>query len=472
MQTFFFPGLDSVYYLVFEALNQQPRLLNALLSIPYGIAAFLVFSMARLFVGTRSIITDLLCAAVAVMGLTGAGGLPTIATTMSDIVPGLPFLVALTLWLHLEAKGRHNLRSSFALGLCAGVSVGLKLTLSPIFVGLFVAIALRGGLSRARAGALQAFVFGLGGLLTFAAIDASWLLGNWTTYGNPLFPFMNHVFKSDYADHSPWTDLRFMPRTLKMAVFYPAYWAFLTTNLAIELNMRDGRIMAGILGAIILLTSCLVYHLRNPKPSDRNGVISASIALAIVVLIAYGLWEKLWSIYRYLSVVETLTGVTLLAGLAQLASVWKKEHWAFLATAAVIVAIMTTTQYPWWSRAAKGDLALSVSLPAMEPDAMALFLDPYAYSYLVPTFPSTVKVVGANTNFIRPGSWGKMQAKAETAINGHQGPFWGFEYPEAFPGEADKTLAFYNLERDGECAPVVSNIDDRPLLRACHLKRK
>ncbi|MBB6252990.1 hypothetical protein [Nitrospirillum iridis] len=471
MQTNFFPGLDRIYYLLFDALNNQPVLLNMLLSVPYGVAAFLAFLIARLFAGRPSVATDLVCAACAVLGLTGAGGLPTLATTMSDIVPGVPFLAALTVWLYLEADNRHTVWSALAIGLCAGLSVGLKLTLAPLFVGLFVAIVLRRGVSQVRAGALQAFVFGLGGLATFAFVDAGWLLGNWHAYGNPIFPFMNQVFKSDYVDHSPWSDLRFMPKTVKMALFYPAYWAFLTTHLAIELDMRDGRILVGLLGAIILLAGALFHMVRRPAGNDLNGKVTAGLALALTFLISYVLWEKLWSIYRYLSVTETISGAVLLAGLVQWGGARPKWFWPLILTTATIVTVMTTTRYPWWSRAHRADQAIAITLPPLEPDAMVVFLDSYAYSYLVPSFPGSVKVVGANNNFIRPGSWGKLQALAEATINGHQGPFWGFEFPKAFPGDADKTLAFYHLERDGACVPLVSNIEDQTVINICRLRR-
>jgi hypothetical protein len=41
---------------------------------------------------------------------------------------------------------------------------------------------------------------------------------------------------------------------------------------------------------------------------------------------------------------------------------------------------MSTTEYPWRSRARRGPYAIAVNLPSIEPNAMVLFLDPYAYS--------------------------------------------------------------------------------------------
>jgi hypothetical protein len=102
---------------------------------------------------------------------------------------------------------------------------------------------------------------------------------------------------------------------------------------------------------------------------------------------------------------------------------------------------------------------------------MILMLDPYAMSYLVPFFPPSVRVVGANTNLIHPGSLGRLEERTEAAINGHIGPFWGLENPKDFPGRADATLKYYGLERTGDCTAIKTNIDP-PITIACRIIRQ
>ena len=48
-QTAFFYGPDIVYYSIFSLLNDQPVLINLLLSIPYSLAALAIFYTARIF---------------------------------------------------------------------------------------------------------------------------------------------------------------------------------------------------------------------------------------------------------------------------------------------------------------------------------------------------------------------------------------------------------------------------------------
>ena len=91
-----------------------------------------------------------LAAAAALFGVTGAAGFATIGTTMSDIVPGLPVLVALCVLLP-RADTNARLRALGA-GVLCGLSVGLKLTTAPLFAGAFAAIVAGElpGLRRAR----------------------------------------------------------------------------------------------------------------------------------------------------------------------------------------------------------------------------------------------------------------------------------------------------------------------------------
>ena len=92
---------------------------------------------------------------------------------------------------------------------------------------------------------------------SFTAIDISWLLANYRTYGNSISsPHERRVFKSDLLAAWPWTDLPFMPKTALMALFYHAYWAFRPSHDAVELNMRDPRIMLSCIRAIIILLVC------------------------------------------------------------------------------------------------------------------------------------------------------------------------------------------------------------------------
>ncbi len=457
LQTAFYYGLDAIYYDLFTSLNGHPVLLNMLLSLPYAVAAVALFLMARVFVDAPAPWRDIVCALAAIVGVTGASSLSTLATTMTEVVPGLPLLVGLTLWLRFEKAERITVWTALPVGALAGLSVAFKLTEAPLFIGMVLAIGARLGIG-ARSALAEAIAFSLAGLVVFSAVDAAWLMGNARAYGNPVFPLFNDVFKSDLISASPWTDLRFMPKTRIMAVFYPAYWAFRPSFDASELIMRDPRILLGCVSALVILVTVLVKRFRNRAlPIPRFD--SRALFLAIVFLVSYGLWEKIWSVYRYLAIQECLSGVLILAALTMVAGPRLKPMALCGLFALVAGWTMWTTVYPWWQRAPRGPLAVFVNLPRIESNAMVLFLDPQPYAYLVPWMPHTARAVGVNNNLVRPDSPGRLETLIDAAIRDHNGPLWGLENPGVSPGAADFSLSSHRLVRDSQCAWLDGNLE-------------
>jgi hypothetical protein len=66
----------------------------------------------------------------------------------------------------------------------------------------------------------------------------------------------------------------------------------------------------------------------------------------------------------------------------------------------------------------------------------------------VPSLPLGVTVVGTNSNLLRPGVNGTLQQKIEQTVCDWNGPVWGFESSQRYPGNADKILAHYQLRRE------------------------
>ena len=471
LQTSFFYGLDPIYYSIFTRLNDHPKLINILLSIPYSVAAMTIFVIARTFARPAFVWPNLASAAAAVLGLTGASTLPTLATTESELVPGLAILIALARWLTLENAGRNTVRAALGIGGLAGLSVGLKLTQAPLFVGMAAAIAARCAIGK-RSALREAFAFGLGGLIVFAAVDGIWLWGNARTYGNPIFPLMNNVFRSDLVASGPWTDDRFLPKTTLMALLYPASWAFHSSNAVSELAMRDPRILLGCVSAAVVILGFAARWLRDRAAPAMGGSESVALSLAIAFLVSTALWEKVWSIYRYLAIQESLSGVLLLAALPMAFGKLGRPWLVSALFALAVVWTARTTRYPWWDRAQRGPEAISIHLPAIEPDAMVLFLDPDPYAYLVPSMSNSARAVGVNNNLVHPGASGRLWSVIEAAVRDHQGPLWGVEDPGNSPGVADVSLSSLGLARAGECASLVTNLEAARRVKICRLRRQ
>ena len=316
-----------------------------------------------------------------------------------------------------------------------------------------VAIAFRSATGKGSA-LLEAIAFGLGGVIVFAALDGAWLWGNAKAYGNPIFPYMNNVFRSDLVEPTPWTHLRFMPKTALMAAFYPAYWAFRSSSDVSELAMRDPRILLGPARARLLSSpvsppvgsvtaqgrrwagsssSPSHWPLRSLSPQRAVGRRSGpSIAI---------------SPFR-----RVLSGVLALAALPTAFGARSKPLLVSGLFALIVVWSARTTQYPWWDRAQRGPQAVFVQAPPLEPDAMVLFLDPQPYAYLVASMPNVARAIGVNNNLVHPGASGRLWSIIEEAVRDHHGPLWGVEDPHDHPGVADASLSSLGLVRRLESA--------------------
>jgi len=468
LQTYFFPGLDALYYIITSHLDHHQHILRYILSTPYIFAVMALFLIGKIIIPPAWPLRPLWAMIGALFGITGAASWPTLGTAMSDIVPGMFVLFAICSWLFLiDQPARPALRPAAA-GLLAGVGVGLKLTCLPLFTGFGLAAVIAECLNRGRWFRFGA-VFGIGGIAGILAVSGWFWVHNFETYGNPTFPMMNNIFRSDYISFGSWDDNR-RPATLLMALFYPAYWGLVVSHINIELNTRDPRILIGLICCLITIP-VLVARLR-----DRSLDMAARtrftrfLFIDMFYLFAYVVWEVLTSIYRYLAIVESLTGIVIIISACVF---MPRLRWLPAAlTAGIFLAAAWSTSYPWWSRSTPAPEAVSVSMPALEPNAMMIFLDPYAYSYLVPSMPRSVRAIGANNNMIAPGALGKLPAEVSAAINGQQGPLWGMEFPKAFPGSADVTLSYYHLHRvAGSCGIVQTNIEDGPHVKLCRLAR-
>jgi hypothetical protein len=469
MQTAFFYGLDAIYYTIFSSLNDRPALINILLSIPYSVAALAIFLIACLFAKPSFPWPRLASAAAVVFGLTGASTFATLATTASDLVPGVAVLIALARWLILESLERNTVSTALGVGAVAGISVGLKLTQAPLFVGMAAAIAARYAAGKASA-LREAFAFGVGGLIVFTALDGPWLWGNAKAYGNPIFPLMNNVFQSDLVAPGAWADLRFMPKTTAMALFYPAYWAFRSSKDVCELAMRDPRILLGCASALVIVFGVGGRWLRTRTAPPIGCLQSLALSLSIMFLVSYALWVKVWSIYRYLAIQESLTGVLVLAALPTAFGAWARPWLMSALFALLLIATVRTTEYPDWHRLPRGPQAISLRLPPLEPNAMVLFLDDSPYAFVVPSMPESARAIGVNNNLVHPGSLGRLWSTIEAAVRDHQGPLWGMEDPHEHPGVADVSLNSLGLARNGECAPLITNMETAG--RICKLRRE
>lgn len=456
LQTFYSPAMDIAFGAIRGALNGTPVLRNAVLSLPHGVAVAFAFLLTLRVLPGAMAGRAWLALAATLCSAAGAAGYPTLATAMSDALPGACVLGGLLL---LTGETAPAGRSVVLAGILFGIAGGLKLTMMPYCAAGAVAlfVGLRQPTSR-RLGCVTRFL--LGGLAAGALVGGPWWLVLYHHFGNPLLPYMNQVLHSPFVDALPYTETRFFPRGIAMALAYPFYWAAQPVALTSEPALRDPRFAV----AYVALAAIAVRALRR-RPDCTDGGRIATM-LAVFFGVSFVLWEVQFSVIRYLTTLELLIGAVALAALRPLLVRPGIRVPVGLVFVAACVAVQAVTIYPDWGRMA-APLPMRAELPAVEPDAVVVLLDGGPMAYLADLLPSSVRMVGANNNLVWPGGNFLLAQQATAVIGSQSGPLYGLEDDGERPGVADQTLAYYRLRR-GSCAPVESNLDNNAI-RWCRL---
>jgi hypothetical protein len=450
MQTFYSPLLDIAYVLLLHAFNQMPRLLAAALAVPQAIAAVLVLMLAR------RLLSPWHAFAATLIGITGAAGLSTLGTAMSEMAPAACILGAVLLLIRADGTEPPE-QACLAAGLLMGIAVGLKLTSAPYALGLMAMAVISAAPGRRGRRALW---FAIGTLVAAGVTDGFWCWNLWQRFGNPVFPYFNDLLRSPWIEPERMADLRFMPRSIIQALLYPLFWALTPQTLVSELPMRDPRVA---LGWIAVLAIAVQAAWQRRCPTRGVAMLSAFWALSYVA------WEVCFSILRYLATLELFSGVLIMIALSPLLARLAGE-WQRACSVALVLLLIAVTIYPDWGRASPGERAVAVALPALPPDTLVVLLDPSPMAYIAAFAAPGTRFVGANNNLVRPGNRTLLAQKVEAAIRTHSGPLWGLEMPRESPGIANATLRDCGLRRGMACAPIRSNLDGDGIL-ACPLLR-
>jgi hypothetical protein len=301
---------------------------------------------------------------------------------MGDTTASIPLLLSLLLVLGgwQASHERASARLWLVAGSLAGASVGLKLTMGAPALALGALIALRVLRRHLRIGAAGAFLGG--GVLGFLATAGHWCWLLWERFGNPLFPFVNQVFRSPYLPAEPLRDLRWAAQGPWDLVAVPLLMAIGETIRLQEIPFRDARFLLVLVAALGWI-SLRCSGRRSPLPPGQHD-------LWAFFLMAYLAWMAAFFYYRYASVLEYLAPLVLVI----LVQAWLPR----VARPLVLVAgayLLVFSSFGSWQRHAWWDRWWRVTLPtqAYESDSLVLLTSPLN-SFLVPYFPERTRFVG------------------------------------------------------------------------------
>ena len=350
MQGFHNPLPDIPFALLLWGLNDWPRLVAFLMGLPAGAVLWVAWRCARHILADAPGAAWL--AALATIGTAGGAVFRSqIGTTSGDVVTG--GLVLLGVLALLRPDGGYPWRAAAVAGFACGAAIGLKLTNAPFAPAIAAMVVLRLGWDRRLPAALLACA--AGGAVGMVATGGWWAAHLAATTGNPIFPYFNEFLDAGEGIPRAGRDLQFMPATLAEALIRPFLWAVSDLPRVTEERMRDPRLAAGLVAALAL------PFLRR-APARR-----AALPAAAFLLVAYALWLRMFSIYRYVFVLEALAPALLIAALTAL----PMRAATAIAAVAVVAAFPLTKPVPAL-RAPLGDRYLAVDWPALAPGATVL----------------------------------------------------------------------------------------------------
>jgi hypothetical protein len=492
-QTYFNPLLDLPFYgLVAAGLN--PKLIAALMAMPYAFAAFFASKIAWQIFNTVAVsYAGIWWLIACLINLSGAAGAGLVGSTTNDVQVAALVLGAVWVIVRPQSGARTDglpWRGFVLGGFLIGLAAGLKLTAAPYAIALCVALAI--GPPKIQRAVVAVIAYAAACTIGFAISAGPWMLFLYEKFHNPLFPLFNSYFQSPFWELLDLNDTRWGAKSVwgavKLAVRLPYTLMHQTQGIVAELPIRDWR-LASVAGCLCLVVLTSAWRVSRGKsvlaapPQSHGESIRGSVQILLFFGVGYALWLSVFPIYRYLLSLEMLTG-TLIVGLMVVAL----PSWRVQAAIAfpVVLAILLTTRAPDWERTTFGEHFFEVQLPPVASGSLVLLLDRQPLAYLVPFFPDDTRFVGPwwsgyfNYDFTNPHYRNLLQQRINAEILQHRGPIYSIELPvvsprsadhNSSPGSAGATLLLYGLRHESKgCQPIRSNLERRDLL-LCSLER-
>jgi hypothetical protein len=278
-------------------------------------------------------------------------------------------------------------------GLLLGAASALKLTnsleaVSLAVVPLFLPV---GWPKRLRAAVLYGLSVGLG----FVLVSLPWSIQLQRHFGNPLFPFLNGIFRSPEYTTAPIRDLRFVPSSFAAALWRPFAMTAPLRMVHVEKAAPDLRYALLIALAVLLVLARWSRRSRDGQAAAREpggaAESRALLALGCAVLINWVIWLRLFGNSRYFIPMACVAAVLVMALAYRLLMAWPRVFGC--AVTAILIAQVHQVEagavfrapYPW-----EGMQWFDVSVPPPLASQPALYFSVgvQSNSFVVPYLPA------------------------------------------------------------------------------------
>src|SRR5262245_59144688 len=293
-----FPYMPAYFLRHFLPVPYGAMVLSAMQGFAFGC----IWMLARTLIGSTapSRFSTVFVFAAFLMALSSPVALSEIGTSFADGLTAIPTLIGLCFLFGAQPFRPFRY---FLGGALLGMAVGCKNTNAIFAVGAFAAVGLASKPLRSALSVLAGI--GVGALAT----GGFWALHLYRTYGSPLYPFYNAIFKSREALPTNFSDTRFLPRGIIHGLAYPLLWS-LGKHPSAEVPFRDSRFAVFFLGCAVLIAASMWR--RRGLPLYR-----ADYQFIAFILVCYLLWMLAFSIQRYAITLELAISVAIVLFMAR-----------------------------------------------------------------------------------------------------------------------------------------------------------
>ena len=429
--------LNPLPYLPVYALRRllPPLAAGLLVAVTQAVCLVLAWSIARTLDRRPAV-----AAAATLAAITGPVTLSELGTSFSDLLLATLPLASILLTLRPPKPGsRAGVRSNTLLaGLLTGLAIGMKPTSLFLMPPLLALAALR---QPGSAAAARCALLCLGGVVAGALLsDGAWAWLLWRSYGSPMFPFLNTVFRSHAAALVDFGDPRFHFTGWRHALAIPFALAGGSAATG-EVPIRDGR---------LALAACLALIRLLGFPSVAAGRRTDALAgLSAYLLLGLAGWLVLCPIERYASALEILAGLLAILLLARL----PRRIWPPAACGAAALLLVATTRpaeyfHRPWSQAWQPRLPDGIPAHA----SYGLIAQPLSYWVVVPPRPD--HAFGLTSTLMESG--GALQRRLDRILHDAPDRIWLLNLEQPVDNQIRAEMSIHGLALAPPCLRAAS----------------
>lgn len=380
------PAIDFLtYYLI---TNAPPLLTQFTMGALHGINVGILFLISKCF--TQSF---WVCVFLAGLGLYGPTVFTGIGSFQNDNLISVFVLLGFLTFIKVVSKKPINYILIILASLCMGLATGLKLTAGIYLLSSCISLMILPLSGKLRYKILFTTLLSVScGMLLSGGF---WFYHLWIEHQNPVYPFLNGLFKASQFPAINFKDYRFLPKTWLELFFYPFYFAW------------DGRIAESAFVDLRFLLVYLLFILLAIKKLFLNKISIEANSLPhyffySFFILSYIIWQYEFSIARYLAPLEMLAPLLIFLLIRQIFDVLTNRLVVYVICFSALFFFMqpcVTVRAPWYQTS-----YFNVKFPKLPltqtTTVITAFsylnqdLDPRPQFYLLPFFPKHWRFIG------------------------------------------------------------------------------